>query len=442
MAVSQEEARSLSQQNTQRLLTERKLSVVLDLDHTLVHATADPRAAVLAQERRDVRSLLLPSEGSGSTTLHRHSVKLRPHIKEFLMNPLYETTVYTAGTRLYAEQITVVLSRYLVGADLDHQGLLQLQHDVKVAKDRLAKRKEKDVVDTANQENDNDSGTANGDMGKKRKATPSLLNGNGTDTDDNGNVPKKRRRVAFGAPPANVKTDGDISTLALLQRKVDLLTKQLREAEAKEEEALQLRQRIFGSRIVSRTDVGDLGKDVKSLKRIFPCGGTMAVVVDDREDVWANAETTKEPPHNLLLVRPYHWKRFSGFADVNNKAGLGITNSGKSSSSSPEKNKSNGDSDEQDEQLLWTRRILNEVHRRFYASKEPQKKTVAQLVAEMRAELFKGCKVVLSGLVPLHLQQSNAKPRHHVVRHVQRLGAKVCVQCMCVWVLDISIVVE
>uniref|UniRef100_A0A7S1CXJ8 protein-serine/threonine phosphatase n=1 Tax=Cyclophora tenuis TaxID=216820 RepID=A0A7S1CXJ8_CYCTE len=127
------------------------------------------------------------------------------------------------------------------------------------------------------------------------------------------------------------------------------LTAKLAEAERMEKKALELRQRIFGSRIVSRTDVGDLGRDVKSLKRIFPCGGTMAVVVDDREDVWANAEAeTREPPHNLLLVKPYHWKPFMGFANVNNDAGIDITttnNNNKNTNSSSGGGGGGGDGD-------------------------------------------------------------------------------------------------
>jgi len=55
----------------------------------------------------------------------------------------------------------------------------------------------------------------------------------------------------------------------------DRLGKELKEGEKLEIAAVELRRKIFGSRIVSRTDVGDLGKDVKSLKRVFPCGGVM-----------------------------------------------------------------------------------------------------------------------------------------------------------------------
>lgn len=69
---------------------------------------------------------------------------------------------------------------------------------------------------------------------------------------------------------------------------------------------------MFADRIVSRSDVGDLGRDVKSLKRVFPDGGMMSVILDDREDVWANAKDNDavltgarrgEPPSNLLFIR-------------------------------------------------------------------------------------------------------------------------------------------
>lgn len=38
----------------------------------------------------------------------------------------------------------------------------------------------------------------------------------------------------------------------------------------------------------------------QSLERIFPCGLDMALIVDDRDDVWRGAQA-----NNLLLVRPY-----------------------------------------------------------------------------------------------------------------------------------------
>lgn len=108
--------------------------------------------------------------------------------------------------------------------------------------------------------------------------------------DGKNQIPRKKKRVNFGSllPPAQseksakegnegtgkpVKEDGEHMNDPSEER--DRLRKELEEAEKLEIAAVELRRKMFGSRIVSRTDVGDLGKDVKSLKRVFPCGGVM-----------------------------------------------------------------------------------------------------------------------------------------------------------------------
>lgn len=190
-----------------------------------------------------------------------------------------------------------------------------------------------------------------------------------------------------------------------------------------EKEAQKLRQSIFGSRVVSRTDVGDLGRDVKSLRRIFPCGGTMAAVVDDREDVWANAsdnsEKTRkgEPPSNLLLVRPYHFPAFQGFADVNNASGADLSGSG---------NQSSIEAEETDVQLKWTGQILKDLHTLYYSQQVgTTRQTVPELLTRMRLNVLKGTKLVLSGLVPINRDMSPDAPRPSIVRYAECLGAQV-----------------
>ena len=155
----------------------------------------------------------------------------------------------------------------------------------------------------------------------------------------------------------------------------------------------------------------------------------MTAVVDDREDVWANAkdnskETIKgEPPDNLLLVRPYHWQPFIGFADINNAAGADLSGSGPGNGS--------------DLQLRWTQRILCDLHKRYYEqSAEENRRTVPEILKQMRQEVLMGTNMVLSGLVPLHKQSLTAiAARPPFVRYAQNLGAKVRngrVLCWCV----------
>lgn len=52
--------------------------------------------------------------------------------------------------------------------------------------------------------------------------------------------------------------------------------------------------------------------------------------------MWANAKDgigrPGEPPDNLLLVKPYHWKPFMGYADVNNSSGNDLSKTDKAPS--------------------------------------------------------------------------------------------------------------
>ncbi|WRT70407.1 uncharacterized protein IL334_007405 [Kwoniella shivajii] len=64
--------------------------------------------------------------------------------------------------------------------------------------------------------------------------------------------------------------------------------------------------RIFGGRILSRDESGSFSS--KNLKRLFPTDTSMVVVIDDRSDVWADCP-------NLVKVVPYDF--FVGIGDIN-----------------------------------------------------------------------------------------------------------------------------
>jgi len=127
----------------------------------------------------------------------------------------------------------------------------------------------------------------------------------------------------------------------------------------------------------------------------------------------------------LLLVKPYHWLPFVGFADINNASGEDLTENPHDSASSQ------GEScAESDEQLLWTADILKRLHSRYFCQDENPdiRKTVPEILCDMRSEVLQGFKIVLSGLVPLHRQSMDntpLKPRPSVVRYVESLGGTV-----------------
>jgi len=277
-------------------------------------------------------------------------------------------------------------------------------------------------------------------------------------------IPRKRKRVSFDPAAKDEKKESKDTAKAKeqaasatskdeaaeakrveeenfdqteLEATVKRLRADLGEAERLEKKANELRMKLFGSRIVSRTDVSDLGRDVKSLRRVFPCGGTMAAIIDDREDVWANAENNAtgrpgEPPDNLLLIRPYHWKPFSGFADVNNEAGVDVTKAGGEKDNRAE---SIEDEEQQERQLLWMGDILRRVHERYYAATVSEEKrdrlSVPGILCDLRRNVLGSspfCRVVLSGLVPLHKQNqmaTGATVRPSIVRYAESLGARV-----------------
>jgi RNA polymerase II subunit A C-terminal domain phosphatase len=456
VSVSESEGQRIAQEDTARLQKEKKLSLVLDLDHTLVHATNDIRARHHLN-RADVRSLILPmfEEQSIQQAWMEHFVKIRPYVKEFLesVQPFYEIGVYTAGTRFYAEHVAMMLARHLVGATHDHKDLDHMHRQLAEMEEELRRHSEKEgSSDNAGNDGIEDASSDEPPF-KRQKCENTSANGESTtlhseedyvcishtegvtlpesiaEIGDNGSIEaldeanedvseKKRKRVTFGRLPESVKTD------IVSPSEVEDFRQKLKDVMALEASADELRMRMFGRRIVSRNEVGDLGRDVKSLKRIFPCGGTMAVVVDDREDVWANAADTiahrpGEPPENMLLVRPYHWTPFLGFADVNNASGDDMLGE--------DQNGSNGDM-ETDEQLLWTADILKRIHHRYYSdggSKHKQWNSVADVVKDIRSEVLSGTNLVLSGLVPLHRQDRDDKsrPRPAIVRYVEQLGA-------------------
>src|SRR5690242_9226398 len=84
-----------AREHTRELIAARKLVLILDLDHTLVHATTDPRAERL----KDVYSFTIPPHNN------RHFIKPRVGIDRLLqrLKDRYELHLYTMGVRPYAE---------------------------------------------------------------------------------------------------------------------------------------------------------------------------------------------------------------------------------------------------------------------------------------------------------------------------------------------------
>ncbi|MCJ1441138.1 MAG: Carboxy-terminal domain (CTD) phosphatase [Stictis urceolatum] len=114
LKVSEDEALRVEGEAKRRLLAAKKLSLVVDLDQTIIHATVDPTVAEWQKDPenpnydavKDVRSFQLTDEGPGGKGTWYY-IKLRPGLEEFLENisKIYELHIYTMGTRAYAQNI-------------------------------------------------------------------------------------------------------------------------------------------------------------------------------------------------------------------------------------------------------------------------------------------------------------------------------------------------
>jgi RNA polymerase II subunit A-like phosphatase len=120
LTVSEEEALRAEGDLQRRLLKHRKLSLVVDLDQTIIHACIEPTVGEWQKDPtspnyeavKDVRSFQLNDDGPrGLASGCWYYIKMRPGLKEFLnkISEMYELHVYTMGTRAYAMNIAKIV---------------------------------------------------------------------------------------------------------------------------------------------------------------------------------------------------------------------------------------------------------------------------------------------------------------------------------------------
>jgi len=118
LLVSQAEASKSDEEAKRRLLSSRKLSLVVDLDQTIIHATVDPTVAEWQNDPtnpnhdavKDVQAFQLIDEAPAARGCWYY-IKLRPGLKQFLevISKCYELHIYTMGTRAYAQHIAQIV---------------------------------------------------------------------------------------------------------------------------------------------------------------------------------------------------------------------------------------------------------------------------------------------------------------------------------------------
>jgi RNA polymerase II subunit A-like phosphatase len=119
LTVSQVQAQRTEQELQRRLLQSRKLSLVVDLDQTIIHACIDPTVGEWQQDPnnpnyesvKDVGSFQLEDGPRGLTKGCWYYIKMRPGLTAFLqhISEMYELHVYTMGTRAYAQAVARIV---------------------------------------------------------------------------------------------------------------------------------------------------------------------------------------------------------------------------------------------------------------------------------------------------------------------------------------------
>jgi RNA polymerase II subunit A-like phosphatase len=114
LLISENEAAKIDEEARRRLLDSRKLSLVVDLDQTIIQANVEPTIGEWKNDPtnpnwkalQDVCMFQLVDDGRTW-----YYVKLRPGLRDFLrdMSELYEMHIYTMGTRAYADNIAKIV---------------------------------------------------------------------------------------------------------------------------------------------------------------------------------------------------------------------------------------------------------------------------------------------------------------------------------------------
>lgn len=117
LTVSQSEATKADDEAKKRLIASRKLSLVVDLDQTIIHATVDPTVGDWKRDGENpnhdavkgVEEFVLKDDHRLCT----YYIKLRPGLAQFLdiISKMYELHIYTMGTRQYAKKIANIIDR-------------------------------------------------------------------------------------------------------------------------------------------------------------------------------------------------------------------------------------------------------------------------------------------------------------------------------------------
>ncbi|KAF9733094.1 hypothetical protein PMIN06_004697 [Paraphaeosphaeria minitans] len=119
LLVSHKEARKAEEASKTRLLEAKKLTLIVDLDQTVIHTTCERTIAEWKEDPtnpnhefvNDVEGFQLADDNVAHVAANWYYVKKRPGLKHFFdnMSQLYEMHIYTMATRAYAQAVAKIV---------------------------------------------------------------------------------------------------------------------------------------------------------------------------------------------------------------------------------------------------------------------------------------------------------------------------------------------
>lgn len=119
LLVSKKEAIRAEEDSKQRLLNAKKLSLIVDLDQTVIHTTCERTIAEWKEDPnnpnyeavKDVQGFQLADDNVAHVAANWYYVKMRPGLADFFenMSKLYEMHIYTMATRAYAQEVARII---------------------------------------------------------------------------------------------------------------------------------------------------------------------------------------------------------------------------------------------------------------------------------------------------------------------------------------------
>jgi FCP1-like phosphatase family protein len=300
LTVSIRRAEELAEENTKRLLRGRKLSLVLDLDHTLLHATNDPRAQQIllalvnklrlalgnARTRREWEQALLDQDTCPlellleklSDTRESSGMEMKMSSKE-KEAPLADEAAPPSEELLEALFQRLGIFAFTIGSSFvsSRSSFSGIFSPARISGDMNPEQRAPSVT----------------------RASNTVASSSAADTSASVYYIKLRPGLREFLQQVASRFELHIYTMG---------SRPYADAIAA---VIDSDKRLFQGRITSRDDFEEGRLNQKNLKHVFPCDDSMVLVVDDREDVWVAQDVLPRTGHfpNLIKARPYYFFR-------------------------------------------------------------------------------------------------------------------------------------